>query len=95
MKQLLTGILVLCITSLCYADITYEKIDENTIKKIKIVETIIDLKALQSEIDELNEQIKDMPDEILMPSGKEMLIQERDEKVIYLNSITAPIAISK
>ena len=47
----------------------------------------IDLAQAQRELDELNLQIETMPDEMMMPSGKEELIRIRDEKITYLNQI--------
>ena len=89
-------IALLLMTSFCYADVVYEVTENpNIIKKITTTVIEIDLQELQKEIDELNAQIETMPDEILMPSGKEELIRLRDEKVDYLNSLPAPAVISK
>ena len=52
----------------------------------------IDIGKVHKEIDELNAQIEMMPNEMMMPTNKEQLIQERNEKTAYLNSITPPAA---
>ena len=68
--------------------LTYETTNnKNIIKKIITTETEINLDDLQKEIDELNERIETTPEMIEMPSGKEMLIMERDEKVKNLEEL--------
>ena len=80
----------------CNAETSYlTTADPNIIQKVTTTTIEVNLEELQQEIDILNEQIETMPDEMLMPSGKEELIRIRDEKVDYLNSLIAPIAISK
>ena len=89
-------IILLLIAGFCYADVVYEATeDPNIIKKVVTTETEINLEELQAEIDLLNEQIETMPEMIEMPSGKEILMWERDEKQDYLNSITVLTAVSK
>ena len=68
--------------------ITYEVTDDkNIIKKIVTTEIVINLNDLKKEIDDLNERIETTPDMIEMPSDKEMLIMERDEKVKNLEML--------
>ena len=101
MAKYLYGLIIIlvvlfAIAMYCRAETTYLSTpDPNIIKKVTTTTTEINLEELQAEIDLLNEQIETMPDEMLMPSGKEELIRLRDEKVDYLNSITAPAVISK
>ena len=68
--------------------LTYETTNnKNIIKKIITTETEINLDDLQKEIDDLNERIETTPEMIEMPSDKEMLIMERDEKVKNLEML--------
>ena len=68
--------------------IIYEAtLNKNIIKKITTTEIEINLDDLQFEIDELNERIETTPDMMEMPSNKEMLIMERDEKVKNLEEL--------
>ena len=50
----------------------------------------IDLAQAQRELDELNAQIETMPDTTMIeiPSGKDALIKERDDKISYIADIT-------
>ena len=67
--------------------IIYEAVSKNIIKKITTTEIEINLDDLQFEIDELNERIDTTPEMIEMPSDKELLIMERDEKVKNLEEL--------
>ena len=67
--------------------ITYEAVSKNIVKKIVTTEIVINLDDLKKEIDDLNERIETTPDMIEMPSDKEMLIMERDEKVKNLEEL--------
>ena len=68
--------------------ITYETTDDkNIIKKIVTSETEINLDDLKKEIDDLNERIETTPEMMEVPSGKDALIIDRDEKVKNLEEL--------
>ena len=81
-------IILLLMTSCCWADTVYEKVDKNTIKKTVTTETVIDIKKLEQEISDLEKRIAKEPDEILMPNfEKENLEMEKNDKKNILNFI--------
>ena len=61
--------------------------DNDVIKEVKTVEKLIDLKVLQAEIDMLTEQVEDMPDEMMVPSGKAEMINDLVEKQKYIDEL--------
>ena len=67
--------------------IIYERIGENIIRKVTTTVVEIDLQELKKEIDDLNERIETTPALIEMPSDKELLLIERDEKVKNLEEL--------
>lgn len=79
---------ILCYSAICFADIVYEGVNENIIRKVTTTVKEIDLRKLRRDIERLEEEIEATPEMIEMPSRREELERERDEKVDYLRSST-------
>lgn len=88
MKTLIT-LLILAIASTATASIRYERVDGNQVRRIVENEVVLDARILQAEINTLDREIDATPEEVLMPSNRVQLIEERDEKVAILNTIIA------
>ena len=65
----------------------YEKIDKNIIKKVETTESFIYLDKLEKEIENLEIEIKDMPNEMLVPTDKEQIENNLKDKQDLLKTL--------
>ena len=68
--------------------IEYEKTDDkNIIKQIEIVENEVHIDKLEKDIAELEEKLKNMPDEIILPTDKVEQEAELKRKKEFLKKL--------
>lgn len=65
----------------------YEKIDKNIIKKVETTESFIYLDKLEKEIENLEIELKDMPNEMLVPTDKEQIENNLKDKQDLLETL--------